>query len=289
MLKVEQKEVNYNPFGGIYFVADSLNENGIPAMIDKYLGARPAQSEYTFSDVILSVAYSHHCGSSALEDINSLRPYFKGYPMINMCTSDTVEYVCNQLKEPTTVIITPKGVRHEFNINTNLNRLLLKASVQTKQLQKRESYNLDYDNVITENEKYDSKRTYKQTVGYQPGVAFIGKLPVYIEGRNGNSPAKYKMDETLANIFSLLDEENICIENFRSDSAAYQKSVINLIQHHCKYFYMRVMDCQELLMQVRKVKEWTKVEINYEAYDVASINYCPFGEDKSYRVVIQRR
>ena len=289
MLKVECKRVNYNHFGGIYFMAKTFEENKIQSMIDEYLGTRPPQADYLYSDVILSVVYSHHCGASSLEDINPLREYFKGYPLINMCASDTVEYVCNQLKEPTTEIISPKGIKHEFNTNTKLNRLLVKTSVKTKQLVQRKSYNLDYDNVIRENEKYDSKRTYKQTKGYQPGVAFIGKLPVYVEGRNGNSPAKYKMVETLTNVFSLLEEENIYIENFRSDSAAYQKSVINLLQQRCKYFFIRVMDCQELLMQVRNVKEWTKVEINYEEYDVASIDYCPFGEDKSYRVIIQRR
>ena len=39
-------------------------------------------------------------------------------------------------------------------------------------------------------EKYDARSTYKKSEGYQPGVVSIGKNIVYIEDRNGNSPAK---------------------------------------------------------------------------------------------------
>lgn len=289
MYKIKQKKENINPFGGIYFIARSLKEYGIAAMIDEHMGNRPSQATYKYSDVILGVSYSHFCGGSFLDDMNVLRKHFNGNPQINFCSPDTVEYVCNQLKEPTTEVRSKYGVMHEFNRPNKLNRLLIKTSVKTKQLKRGRSYNLDYDNVITPNEKYDCKRTYKKNNGYQPGVAFIGKLPVYIEGRNGNSPAKYKMDETFDNMFSLLEESKIKIENFRSDCAAYQESVINKVEEHCNNFYIRIMDSQELMMQVRNVKEWTKVEINYEIYDVASIDYCPFGKDKTYRVVIQRR
>ena len=46
----------------------------------------------------------------------------------------------------------------------------------------------------------------KKCEGYQPDVASIGKNIVCIEGRNGNSPAKYQQEETLTRAFSLLDQ-----------------------------------------------------------------------------------
>jgi len=85
----------------------------------------------------------------------------------------------------------------EFNINRKLNDQMIKSLLQTRQLNCEIRYDLDYDNVVLPNEKYDSERTYKKTTGYQPGVATIRNIPVYIEGRSGNSPAKYKQDETL--------------------------------------------------------------------------------------------
>lgn len=289
MDKIIQKAEKINPFGGINFIANTFKKYGIPELIDKHMGKRPSQAGYKYSDIFLSLAYSHYGGSSCIEDINYLKGYFTKSPLIKFCTSDTLEYVCNQIKRDNEVIISETGVTHEFNRPLHLNRLLLQSSLHTKQLRKGSCYNLDYDNVITVNEKYDSKRTYKQNTGYQPGVGFIGKLPVYIEGRNGNSPAKFKMDETFEHMFSLLGEAGIRIKNFRSDSAAYQKKVIEKIKEHCDFFYIRVMDCQELMMQVRNIEQWTSVEINYETYDIASIDYCPFGEKEKYRVVIQRR
>ena len=69
---------------------------------------------------------------------------------------------------------------------------MLDIILKFKLLKREKNYLLDYDNTIIECEKYDSKKTYLHYSGYQPGVCFINKIPVYIENHNGNSPAKYK-------------------------------------------------------------------------------------------------
>lgn len=90
------------------------------------------------------------------------------------------------------------------------------------------SHTLDYDNQVIATEKYDAANTYKKCEGYQSGIASIGSHLVYIEGRNGNSPAKYKQVETVKRSFSLLEEEGIKISRFRADSASYQKEILDL-------------------------------------------------------------
>ncbi len=50
-------------------------------------------------------------------------------------------------------------------------------------------------------------RTYKMTTGYQPGIAAIGRQIVFIEGRGGNTPAAYHMDETLKQCFKGLKDK----------------------------------------------------------------------------------
>jgi hypothetical protein len=104
-------------------------------------------------------------------------------------------------------------------------------------------YDLDYDNQVQPNEKYDSKRTYKGTSGYQPGIASINNMPVYIEGRNGNSQAKYLQEETLDRLFTILCDQGINIDRFRADSASYQKLVVELVEAFCKLFYIRANRC----------------------------------------------
>ena len=53
---------------------------------------------------------------------------------------------------------------------------------------------------------------------------------MFIEGRGGNTPAGYKMDETLAACFESLKNNGIHIEHFRSDSAAYQQLVVEVAE-----------------------------------------------------------
>jgi len=104
---------------------------------------------------------------------------------------------------------------------------MVKCLVKTHQLELGKEYTLDYDNQVIPTEKYDAKKTYKKCDGYQPGVSSIGKHVVYIEGRNGNSQAKFKQDETLNRGFSLLSEQGIKVHRFRADSASYQQKVID--------------------------------------------------------------
>jgi len=45
------------------------------------------------------------------------------------------------------------------------------------------------------------------TTGYQPGIAAIGRQIVFLEGRRGNIPAAYNMDETLKQCFKGLKDK----------------------------------------------------------------------------------
>jgi len=43
-----------------------------------------------------------------------------------------------------------------------------------------------------------------------------------------------------------------------------------------------------LFGKINQVENWTEVEIGFKKYQVASIQYTPFGEDKAYRYVVSR-
>ena len=144
-----------------------------------------------------------------------------------MCSVDTILRVIKELATPTEEMTSSGGITHQFNINLGLNQLLLKALSKTNQLNTKQEHTLAYDNQVIATEKYDARRSYKKCEGYQPGVASIGKNIVYIEGRNGNSPAKYQQEETLTRAFSLLDQQGICIKHFRAASASYQQKALS--------------------------------------------------------------
>ena len=289
-MKVQQSDKLINPFGGIQFVLKQIKEQGIDTFIDANLGSRGALKQYSISDGLLAIHYSHLCGSSCIEDINTLNEHIGFHPGLSLPSADTLLRVMQELKTEDTVVENG-DVAHTFNHHEKLNGLLQKLAIKTKTVVGDASNILDYDNVILENEKYDAAYTYKKTTGYQPGVASIGRQIVFIEGRGGNTPAAYKMDETLANCFESLKNNGIHIEHFRSDSAAYQQSVVKVVEKNCTHFYIRIDDSQNLRDAIKDIPEsdWKKIIINNKKAEVAATPFQPFGAKKIYQAVVQRR
>lgn len=288
-MKVQQSTQLINPFGGLQFVLKHIKEQGIDTFIDEQLGSRGAQKEYSISDGLLAIHYSHLCGASCIEDINTLNEHIGFHPGLSLPSADTSLRVMEELKTES-AIIKNGDVTHTFNHNEKHNDLLQKLALKTNTLVADAKNILDYDNVILENEKRDASRTYKMTKGYQPGVASIGRQIVFIEGRGGNTPAAYKMDETLTSCFKLLKSNGVHIEHFRSDSAAYQQSVVEVAEKNCINFYIRIDESQNLRDAIKDIpeSEWKSIIINHKKVEVAETPFQPFGAKKTYRAVVKR-
>ncbi|MFT6336485.1 MAG: hypothetical protein ACI86M_001187 [Saprospiraceae bacterium] len=187
--------------------------------------------------------------------------------------------------------ISDSGIVHEFNINENLNELMVKLLVTTGQLNSaNQEYIFDYDNQFIPTRKYDSRRSYKKADGYLPGIATIDNMPVYIENRNGNSNVKYKQGETLQRAYKVLDDQNIKVKHSRMDCGSFTHEIVESIEPNTEYFYIRAQRCGTLYARIKEVQTWKTVRINNKKHEIASINYSPFGKksDKEYRYVISR-
>ncbi len=289
-MKVQQSNQLINPFGGIQFVLKQIKEYNIDKFIDEQLGCRGAQKEYSISQGLLGIHYSHLCGGSCIEDINTLSEHIGFHPELKLPSADTALRIMQELKTEDS-IIKNGDVTHTFNHHEKLNDFLQKLALKVKTIIPDASNTVDFDNVITDNEKYDATRTYKMTTGYQPAFAFIGRQVVFIEGRGGNTPAAYRMDETLKKCFAALKANNIHIEHFRSDSAAYQKDVVEVAEKNCTYFYIRIDESQSLRDAIKDIPEtdWKAVVINNKQVEIADTPFFPFGGKQSYRAVVQRR
>lgn len=290
-MKVLQSQQIINPFGGVQFVLSKIREHGIGSFIDEQLGSRGEKKQYKISDGLLAIHYSQLCGASCIEDINTLNEHVGFHPGLSSPSADTSLRIMQELKTEN-VVIENAGVTHTFNHHQKLNDLLQKLALKTKNVTSgRNAKNtMDFDNVIFENEKYDAGYTYKKTTGYQPGVASIGRQIVFIEGRGGNTPAAYKMDEALTACFQLLKDNDIYIEHFRSDSAAYQQSVVEVVEENCAHFYIRIDDSQNLRDAIRDIPEsdWKEITINNKKVEVADTPFYPFDGKKAYRAVVKR-
>jgi hypothetical protein len=289
-MKVTYSTENINSMGGINF-ADRIIENAsVYKIIDQALGSRGVKAIYRYSDLIRSYLLLTLCGGECAEDITEhLRKELSQVQGFEPCSADTLLRMQKELVTEKERSISRNGIEHEFNINMRMNRLMLGLQVHTGQLSsQRKDYIFDYDNQFIPTDKYDSKRSYKHADGYFPGIASIGNYPVYIENRNGNSNVKYQQELTLQRAYDLLGEFGIRPKYSRMDCGSFDREVVPVVEANCDYFFIRAQRCDNLYEKIQEIKDWETAEIGFKPYQVASIEYAPFGREKTYRYVISR-
>lgn len=269
-----------------------MKKKKIADLIDSKLGLRPKQSTYSYSDIILYWIYSNFCGAERLEDAKQMKTHLDSIPNLANPSPDRISGVFRSLATQKMENFSHKGIRHEFCIDKKSNSMMLDIA---KKLGTDFNGTLDYDNVIIETEKYDTEWTYEKYKGYQPGVAFMGETPVYIEGRNGNSSAHYRMKETLERCLELLEEKNIKVKRFRSDSASYKKDVLDLMNSKGIHFFVRVKNSTALIADIKYAKKWQTAQTNGFSFEYSEIEYIPFvstpaisKDYPTYRLIVKR-
>jgi hypothetical protein len=292
MLKVRTSSQKITPFGGVNFVIDALEGKAIPALIDSALPKRHGGAKYKWSDVILGLIYGVFCGADRLEDMETLK-HLMHNSSLNIPSSDQIAATIK--KHLTTSNVTVKGldkrteITHKVNINGPLNALLLEIAVNLGAVKAGKSVVLDFDNHIIECEKEDSQFTYEKTRGYQPAVAFVGQTPVYVEGMNGNNPAKFDQENTIKRAVDLLKTKGVGIRRFRADNASYQPEILKMFDVEGCDFFIRATNKEKLFMGVTDILDWKPARLGEDFFEIGSFEYAPFKMDKSYRVVTTRR
>ncbi len=108
-----------------------IKEQGIDTFIDEQLGSRGTLKEYSISDGLLAIHYSHLCGGGGIEDINTLKEHIGFSPGLLLPSADTSLRVMQELKTEDT-LVENGDVMHRFNHHEKLNDLLQKLSIKTK-------------------------------------------------------------------------------------------------------------------------------------------------------------
>ncbi|MDA3930125.1 MAG: IS1380 family transposase [Prolixibacteraceae bacterium] len=289
-MKNTYSKENINSFGGINFADHIIGSTTLYKTINQELGERGGKAIYSYSDLIRSYFLLTLCGGECAEDITeNLRKELGQIKEFEVCSADTLLRMQKELSTPKETYVSDTGIEHDFNVNTKMNKLMVRLLVDSKQLKpKNKGYIFDYDNQFIPTNKYDSKRSYKKADGYFPGIATIGNHPVYIENRNGNSNVKYKQDQTLKRAYSILKEFGIRPKYSRMDCGSFDRTVIPVVEANSEYFFIRAQRCSSLYNKIKEVDTWEDVEIGFKKYQVASIQYTPFGWNKPYRYVVSR-
>lgn len=288
-MKLQKTSITVSPFAGISFVNDEFNNCGLSQLIDNELGQRVKTIGFSYSEIFRNLANVFFSGGNCAEDIQTdLGKHLKSIPGNHVPSADTILRGIKELSTENTPLTSKQNKNYEFNINTKLNALNIKSLLLSNQLQQGTYYDFDYDNQVIATEKYDTKRTYKHTKGYFPGVATIGNKIVYIENRDGNANVKFEQAATLTRAYDLLRENGIKVNRSRMDAGSYSQDIIDVVASNSKLFYIRANKCAELTRQITEIEQWKTVEINYKLYQVASIGFTQFFEQENYRLVIMR-
>ena len=289
MTKIQQISKNISPFAGVFYVNDEFNKSGLGKLIDNQLGIRNSTKGYSYSNILRNFFNLMLSGGECAEDIQQhFRPTLEQIPDNEVSSADTLLRCFNELATENTQVVSSSGKTYQFNINEKLNTLNIKSLILTKQLEKGKYYDFDYDNQIIAHEKYDAKKTYKMNTGYFPGIATIGDKIVGIENRDGNASVKTAQPETLSRIYKSLSDNKINISNSRMDAGSYSKEIIETVAKNSQHFYIRANRSEATSEQIRQITDWKTVEINFINYQVASIPFVQFFEDKKYRLVVAR-
>jgi hypothetical protein len=289
MTKVQKIFKNITPFAGVFFANDEFKRSGLRKLIDNQLGIRASTKGYSYGNLFGNFFNLFLCGGECVEDIQQhFRPTLEQIPDNEVASADTLLRVFDELSTDNTTVISSSNKEYQFNINEKLNDLNIKSLLQTKQLEEGQFYDYDYDNQIIAHEKFDAKKTYKMNTGYFPGVASIGDKIVYIENRDGNANVKTAQEETLERSYKILNNNKICVNRSRMDAGSYSEKVIKVVDKYSRFFYIRANKCESLTEEIREITDWQTVEINFKKYQVTSILFTRFLQERNYRLVIMR-
>lgn len=286
-------------FGGINYVIKELDKFGIGDALNSQLPALAPQSKYSWRDILYSYWSIFLCGGDCAEDLGgNFRTSLSQTPHLAIPSPDRVlERMKGLAFEPTLYDSKRSKAVHHFALNSRLNELNLSICKKLFGLSLQD-VTVDYDNTICHTEKKDAARTYKHENGYQPGVALIESKVVYVENRNGNSPAHVGQAHTLKRMFLQLQKQNIKVERFRADSATYGLEMIQVIEEFADTFYVRARMNQTLEKAISRISDWRSVENNGEDIYRGETTYTPFqrvvrGTSKSkslktYRLIVTK-
>jgi hypothetical protein len=288
-MKIIKTSENINSFGGLNLISKEFDKLGLAEIITESLGKRSIFCTYSYADIIKNYWMIFFAGGDCAEDIqDNLKTELSNVQGLSVPSADTLLRLQKELSTKKEYVYSKNNVENQINANDKLNILNLKLLKRLKIFETNKLYDLDFDNQFIRTEKSDSKKGYKKIRGYFPSVATIGENIVYIENRNGNCNVKFEQDQTLQKIFNMLKTNGITIGKSRMDCGSFTQKVVNVVEEHCKTFYIRAQKCLDLTQQIKRIQDWTVVQMNDKKFELCSISYAPFGGKKVYRYVVSR-
>lgn len=282
--KVEKtKDVVMTSFAGLPLLTELAHNIGLIAALDELPGLWKRQGTYTSSDYILGLALTLASGGEGLDDTRVLAG----------------DQGLSQLALPGIPAANSFG---EFLRRFTRRSLQRFGGIVSRQavggLKAGQTVTLDIDSSVIESDKKEAKRTYKGIDGYNPIVAWIDELDVFMGGifREGNASPQ-------SHITSLL---RYCQRRFpsgvkvrvRADSAAYQLGVMKICRRYGYEFAIRADLDPAVRATIERIpaNAWQLVVRGNDSFLLAETVHAPGNVGNragasipAYRLVVIRR
>jgi len=249
----------------------------IPELIDTIFPKPGSNRGFSHSKYITTLLQMFHDGASQLEDVNELSEDKALQKMIDVESYPTSDAIGDWLRRQGK----SNGVEN-----------LWKVMKQLFTTMPGKEFTLDIDATIIEANKGDGVKTYKGIVGYQPMLGIIAEnnITVFSEFRKGNISAQAGIVQFIE---KCKENTNNRIAYIRSDSAAFQKSVVKYLVKDNKLYSITARQTESVLKRISEIPEqaWER-GIDEQglktSYYVAEVDYAFIGKRKSSRLVIKR-
>jgi len=250
---------------------------GLPELIDSTFPKPGSNRAFAHSKHVGTLVQMFHDGASGLEDVRELAEDKALQKMMDITSYPGSDALGNWLRRQGS----STGVECLWKV---MKQLLVNIPGN--------DFTLDIDATIIEANKGDAEKTYKGTVGYQPMLGIIAEnnITVFSEFREGNCSPKKGIVNFIAGC-----RENIGnrISYVRSDSAAFQKSVVKYLVKEGLSYSITAIQNEAVQKKIEGIPEeaWnigTDADGMKTDYSVAETNYAFIGKKKLCRLVVKR-
>lgn len=236
-MKFNKSDILTTRYGGVIPIVKEMMKRGMPALIDAHIGKhlkRKHNSKYKFSDMFLSWIAASLCGAIRIDHVTGLKENLEVISGLNVPSHDTMgrmmKLLSTEVKSQDRKMNTQVNENY-YDSNIMLNSLLIKATKSMGILNENDEYILDVDCTFIETRCAGAiSMKDKDAPGFYPMICLIGNLPVFIEMRNGNSIADFRIEECIEHCLDILDESKIKIKKVRTDGAGYRKGLLQMLE-----------------------------------------------------------
>ena len=103
-----------------------------------------------------------------------------------------------------------------------------------------------------------------------------------------NENLRFHQKDTLKRFFERFEQNRLTINRFRADCGSCSEEIVEEVEKHCKFFYIRANRCSSLYNDIFARRGWKTEEINGIEFELNSILVEKWN-GKAYRLVIQRQ